>query len=272
MLQFSISMSWTVIGTYLALGSVAGVISGMLGVGGGIVVVPVLLWVFHSRGMVEAVVAHTAVATSLATIVFTSLSAIRAQARRGAIDWGIVRLLAPAILLGSFASGLVAGYIPAAALKTLFGVFLLFVSLQLLLQWSPAPRHGLPHRYIVWTVGIGIGGLSALLGIGGGTMTVPFLYGCNVDLRRAIAASTTLGFPIAVFGALGFILSGWKNPELPRWAVGYVYVPAVVGIGAASVVFAPLGVRLAHSLPVALLRRLFGAFLLFVSVRILLFG
>jgi hypothetical protein len=246
--------------------------SGMLGIGGGVIVVPVLLWVFRSQGVSDVVISHTAVATSLAAIVFTSLSAMRAQARRGAIDWGVIRLLAPAILVGSFASGLVAGYIPAGTLKSLFGVFLLLISLQLLLNWRPRPRRNLPRPYALWGVGTVIGGLSALLGIGGGTMTIPFLHWCNVDMRRAIAASTTLGFPIAVFGALGFILSGWEKTELPRWALGYVYVPAVAGIGAASVLFAPLGVRLAHTLPVALLRRIFGALLMFVSARMLLFG
>lgn len=257
---------------YLVLGACTGVLSGMLGVGGGIIVVPVLLWAFHIQGIAGSVAAHLAIGTSLAAIVFTSAAAIQAQQKRRAIDWSIVAQLAPGTLLGSFGSGLVSGCIPGAILKSVFAVFLLIVALQLLLRWSPAPKRDLPGRATLVAAGLVIGAVSGLVGIGGGTMTVPFLHWRNVDLRRAVAISSALGLPIAVAGALGFIISGWGGADLPPESLGYVSVPAVVGITITSMLTAPIGVKLAHSLPVASLRRGFGVFLLVVSLRLLVSG
>ncbi|APZ44184.1 sulfite exporter TauE/SafE family protein [Acidihalobacter ferrooxydans] len=255
---------------FLGLGVVAGVLAGMLGVGGGIVVVPVLLAVFHYLGFAPGVITHLAIGTSLATIVFTSLSAVRAQQRKRAIDWPLVRALVPTVILGAFLSGYVAGWIPGHLLRLFFGGFLVLASLQLLLNWRPAGQRGLPGRVGQWIAGGTIGMVSALVGIGGGTLTVPFLSWCNVDMKRAVAASSTLGFALALFGAAGYVLSGWNVPELPAWSLGYVYLPAWLGISATAVLFAPLGVRLSHALPVATLKRGFGVLLLFVAARMLL--
>jgi uncharacterized membrane protein YfcA len=255
--------------SFLALGTVAGLLAGMLGIGGGVVIVPTLIWMFQRHGLPPAVIPHLAIGTSLATIVFTSLSAIRAQHKRRAIDWPVVRLLAPATLLGGFASGYVAGYIPAPALKGFFAVFLLFVGLQFILDWRPAAHWRLPGRGGLWGAGVGIGSLSALLGIGGGNITVPFLHACNLELKRAIAISTALGLPIALFGAAGFVLSGWGNALLPEASVGYVSLPALAAISAAAMLTAPLGVRLAHALPVTRLKRVFGVLVLAISLRML---
>lgn len=256
---------------FLCVGVVAGLLAGMLGVGGGIVIVPVLLTAFHLLGFAPEVIAHLAIGTSLGTIVFTSLSAVRAQQRKGAIDWPLVFALVPAVIVGSFLSGYVAGWIPGRLLRLLFGVFLVAASAQLLLNWRPSAQHGLPGRFGLWLSGGVIGMISALVGIGGGTLTVPFLSWCNVDMKRAVAASSTLGFALALFGAAGFVLSGWRHPGLPEWSLGYIYLPAWLGISATAVLFAPLGVRLSHALPVAMLKRVFGILLLAVAVRILLF-
>ena len=255
--------------SFLGLGLVAGLLAGMLGIGGGVVVVPVLIWIFQHHGLPPAIVPHLAIGTSLAAIVFTSMSAIRAQQKRRAIDWPVVRLLAPATLLGGFASGYLAGFIPAPALKGLFATFLLFVGTQFILDWKPAAHWRLPGRGGLWGVGLGIGSLSALLGIGGGNITVPFLHACNVELRRAIAISTALGLPIALFGAAGFVLSGWGNALLPSATVGYVSLPALAAIAGAAVLTAPLGVRLAHGLPVRQLKRVFGVLVLAISLNML---
>lgn len=257
---------------FLGLGVVAGLLAGMLGVGGGIVIVPVLLAAFHYLGIAPGVTAHLAIGTSLATIVFTSLSAIRAQQRKRAIDWPLVFALVPSVILGSFLSGYVAGSIPGSLLRTLFGGFLMLASVQLLLNWRPGGHRGLPGRFGLWLSGAVIGVISALVGIGGGTLTVPFLSWCNVDMKRAVAASSTLGFGLALFGASGFVLSGWAHPELPAWSLGYVYLPAWLGISATAVLFAPLGVRLSHALPVATLKRVFGVLLLLVAARMLFFS
>lgn len=254
---------------FLGLGVVAGLLAGMLGVGGGIVIVPVLLTAFSYIGISQGVITHLAIGTSLATIIFTSLSAIRAQQKKRAIDWPLVFALTPSIILGSFLSGYVAGWIPGNLLRTLFGGFLVLASIQLLLNWRPGGHRGLPGRFGLWVSGGVIGMISALVGIGGGALTVPFLSWCNVDMKRAVAASSTLGFGLALFGGTGFVLSGWAHSELPPWSLGYVYLPAWLGISATAVLFAPLGVRLSHALPVAMLKRAFGVLLLFLAVRML---
>ncbi len=257
------------IASFLALGLVAGLLAGMLGIGGGVVIVPALIWIFQHQGLPGEIIPHLAVGTSLGSIVFTSLSAILAQHRRRAIDWSVVRLLAPATLLGGFASGSLAGYIPADVLKGLFAVFLLLVGTQFIFDWKPAPHWRLPGRVGLWGSGLGIGSLSALLGIGGGNITVPFLHACNMELKRAIAISTTLGFPIAVFGAAGFILSGWSQAALPPDSLGYISLPALAAIAACSILLAPLGVRLSHDLPVKNIKRIFGGLVLVISLRML---
>nr|WP_232522180.1 sulfite exporter TauE/SafE family protein [Sulfuriferula plumbiphila] len=235
-------------------------------------VVPALIWIFRRAGVQPDVLTHLAIGTSLAAIIFTSLSAIRAQQKRGAIDWAVVRLLVPATLIGGLVSGYLAGFIPAATLKMIFSVFLIVVSLQLLAKWQPASHWTLPGPKGLWGVGLGIGSLSAMMGIGGGTISVPFLHACNVDMKRAIAISTTLGFPIALFGAAGFVLSGWHHAGLPAWSLGYVDLPALLAVGATSMAVAPLGVRLAHHLPVARLKRAFGILLLLVALQMLFGG
>lgn len=262
----------TFIVSYLGLGIVAGLLGGMLGVGGGIVVVPALIWIFRQEGVQPDVLTHLAIGTSLAIIVFTSLSAIRAQQKRGAIDWAVVRLLVPATILGGLASGYLAGFIPSATLKMIFSVFLLAVSIQLLANWRAAPHWTLPGPKGLWGVGLGIGSLSAMMGIGGGTIAVPFLNACNVEMKRAIAISSTLGFPIAVFGAAGFILSGWHHAGLPAWSLGYVDLRVLLAVGATSMLVAPFGVRLAHHLPVAKLKQVFGILLLLVALQMLFGG
>lgn len=253
--------------SFLALGLIAGLLAGMLGIGGGVVIVPALIWIFQRHGLSPEIIPHLAIGTSLASIVFTSLSAIRAQQKRRAIDWPVVRLLAPATLLGGFASGYLAGFIPADMLKAFFAVFLLFVGTQFMLDWKPAAHWRLPGRGGLW--GLGIGSLSALLGIGGGNITVPLLHACNLDLKRAIAISTALGFPIALFGAVGFLLSGWGHALLPSGTLGYVSLPALAAIAGAAILTAPLGVRLAHDLPVKRLKRIFGVLVLVISLRML---
>ncbi|MEW5771637.1 MAG: sulfite exporter TauE/SafE family protein [Pseudomonadota bacterium] len=257
------------IASFLSLGLVAGLLAGMLGIGGGVVVVPALIWIFQHQGLPGEVIPHLAIGTSLAAIVFTSLSAIRAQQKRRAIDWPVVRLLAPATLLGGFASGYLAGDVPAEVLKGLFAVFLLFVGTQFVLDWKPAAHWRLPGKTGLWGTGLGIGALSALLGIGGGNITVPFLHACNLELKRAIAISTALGLPIALFGAAGFVLSGWGHSALPPGSLGYISLPALASISASAILAAPLGVRLSHALPVKRLKRTFGALVLAISLRML---
>ena len=254
---------------YLVLGGVAGTLAGLLGVGGGLVIVPALLWVFRANGFDEAVVAHLAVGTSLGTIIPTSLSSIRAHHRRGAVLWPVVGRLAPGIVVGAWLGAAIADRLATAWLQRVVGAFALIVAAQLLRGERPAAHRGLPGPAGLAAVGTGIGSLSGLVGIGGGSLTVPFLTWCSVDIRRAVATSAACGFPIAVAGAIGFVAAGWHAPGLPPGSTGFLYWPALAGVAAASVLTAPLGARLAHSLPVAVLRRVFAAVLALVGAKLL---
>jgi len=261
--------SMNVVWLYFLSGAFAGLISGMLGVGGGIVLVPILIFIFGVLAIPVGMAAHMAIGTSLSTIIFTSMSAIYAQHRRKAIDWNLTRKLAPATILGSLISGYLAGLIPGLALKAMFGIFLVAAAAQMFFEWRPAPQRTLPGPMALLGIGTGIGALSAMLGIGGGTLTVPFFNWCNVDLRRAIATSTALGFGLAVFGTIGFIVSGFHRPGLPSDSFGYVSLPAMMGIASTAVILAPFGVHLAHRLPVRRLKRIFALLLFCLAVNML---
>lgn len=254
---------------YMGLGLGTGLLAGMLGIGGGSVIVPALVYIFAGQHLLPGPAMKLAIGTSLGSILFTSLAATRAQQKRRAIDWPVAATLGLASLVGSFVSGYFAGFLPGTLLKMIFGVFLGLVSLQLLADWRPAAHWRLPARPALFGIGVGIGALSAVLGIGGGSLTVPFLTACNVEMRRAIAISSTLGVPIALFGATGFVLSGQHRVGLPPGSFGYIYLPALAGLTAAAMLVVPAGVSLAHHLPVSRLKRAFGALLLLVSVQML---
>jgi uncharacterized membrane protein YfcA len=260
-------MEWLI---YLMTGAFAGLLAGLLGVGGGLIIVPVLALSFAAQGMAHEVQMHLAVGTSLATIIFTSLSSVYAHHRRSAVAWSTLRAMAPGIVVGALGGALVARWLPTLSLRYLFGAFELFVALQMALSLKPAAHRGLPGKWGISTAGVVIGSLSALVGVGGGTLTVPFLLWCNVTIQRAIATSAACGLPIAVAGAAGFVISGWGNTQLPAWSSGYLYWPALLGVAVASVLLAPLGARLAHTLPTAVLKQLFALLLLGLALRMLI--
>ena len=255
---------------YLALGAFAGTLAGMLGVGGGLVIVPVLAWVFVGFGFDAGVIMHLAVGTSLATIVFTSLSSVRAHHRRGAVQWPAVGRLLPGIVLGVFLGALLAERLPTGALRTVFGVFELVVAAQMGFALLPEAHRALPGRAGMTLAGAVIGGVSAVVGIGGGTLTVPFLTWCGVAMRQAVATSAACGLPIAVAGAAAFAWTGSGNAALPQQSLGYLYLPALLGVAASSILFAPAGAWLAHSLPTAVLKRFFAVFLAVLGGKMLL--
>lgn len=255
---------------YAGLGATAGVLAGLFGVGGGLVIVPVLALLFSRAAIAPEVIMHLAIGTSLATIVFTSISSVYAHHRRGAVRWPVVLRLAPGIILGAWLGAALADLLPSESLRIIFGVFELLVAVQLGLNLRASPHRSLPEWPGMGLVGGAIGSISAVVGIGGGTMTVPFLQWCNVPMRQAVATSAACGLPIALAGALGFVISGWSNNSLPALSSGYLYWPAFTGIVLASVTFAPLGARLAHTLPAAQLKRLFALFLAFLGLRMLL--
>ena len=254
---------------YIALGAFAGVLAGLLGVGGGIIIVPVLTFIFTAQHLPEAHILHMALGTSLASIMFTSISSLRAHHGRGAVEWTVVRRISLGILLGTFGGSWVAAQLSTNFLKGFFVVFLYYVAAQMLLNIKPKPHRQLPGWGAMSGVGGLIGGVSSLVGIGGGTMTVPFLVWCNVAMHRAIGTSAAVGFPIALAGALGYMVNG-LSAQLPQYSLGFVYLPALAGVSAMSVVTAPFGAKLAHSLPIDRLKKIFALLLIVMATKLLL--
>jgi hypothetical protein len=254
---------------YVGLGIGAGLLSGMLGVGGGQVVVPGLLYIFHLKGIAPAVSVHMALGTSLATIVITSLSSALSHHRRGSVRWDVVRRMAPGIVVGSLVGGLMSGLVSAGVLRISFGVFLLILAVQMAFSLRPSPSRALPGRLgIAATAGL-IGWTSAIVGVGGGSMVVPFLAWCNVNIKAAVGTASACGAPLALAGMVGFVAAGWGLADLPAHSVGYVYLPAWLGISVCSLAFTPLGALISHKLPVDTLKRVFALFLAIAGIRIL---
>ncbi|HKK07239.1 MAG: sulfite exporter TauE/SafE family protein [Gammaproteobacteria bacterium] len=254
----------------LGMGALAGTLAGLLGIGGGIIIVPVLALVFQHQGVESAALMHVAIGTSLGTIVVTSLSSIRAHHRRGAIQWPVFRYITPGIIVGGFIGAAVAEQLPGETLRLAFSIFMLLVAAQMALGNAAKPHRTLPGRVGLAVAGLVIGSVSALMGVGGGSMSVPFLTWCNMAVRNAVATSAAIGLPIALSGSIGFIISGWSAAARPAWSLGYVNLPAFLGIVVASTLFAPLGARLAHTIPERTLKRVFAAFLTVLGLKLLL--
>lgn len=255
--------------TYIGVGLVAGILAGLLGIGGGLVIVPMLVYCLSWQAFPPESIMHIALGTSMASIIFTSSSSFRAHHKRQAVHWDVVRRIVPGILVGTFLGSCLASRLSGNFLKAFFVVFLYYVALQMLLNKKPAPARDFPGTAGMFGVGSVIGVVSSLVGIGGGTLSVPFMIWCNLAVHHAIGTSAAIGFPIALAGTVGYIVNGWQGAGLPAYSLGYVYLPALLGIVSTSVLTAPLGVRLAHSLPVAKLKRVFAFLLLIVGTRML---
>ncbi len=251
-------------------GGVAGILAGLLGIGGGILIVPVLVFVFRYQGVDPDFIMHMAIGTSLATIVVTSLSSIREHQAHGAIIWSIVKLIAPSIIVGAFIGAAVADALPSDTLRLIFAPFMLLVAFQMAFGRPPKPQRQLPQRLGLFLAGGVIGSLSSILGIGGGSLSVPFMSFCNVSVRQAVATSAAIGFPIALAGTIGFIVSGWNVDVLPAWSLGYINLKAALSIVIASAITAPLGAKLTHIMPVSLLKKVFAVLLVIVAIKFIL--
>ena len=246
----------------VVLGLCTGFLAGLLGIGGGMVMVPFIIIILSNRGVAPDLAVKMAIATSMATIIFTSLSSVRAHHRRGAVRWDIVKLLAPGIVIGAAIASLgVFALLKGSWLALVFATFVFFSATQMLLNKKPKPSRTLPGTVGTLGAGTAIGFLSGLVGAGGGFVSVPFMTWCNVAIHTAVATSAALGFPIALANALGYLVAGQGVADLPSGSIGYIYLPALGVIAAASVLMAPLGVRAAHALPVATLKRVFASML-----------
>jgi uncharacterized protein len=254
-------MDWTMLPVLLALGAVIGFMAGLLGIGGGMSIVPLLTILFTARDFPPEHVVHMAVATATATMMFTALSSVRAHARKGAVLWAVVLAMAPGIVLGSLVGPQIAAALPGHVLAAVFGVFTWASATRQLTAQPPKPGRALPGRVALFGVGTGVGVVSSLLGAGGGFITIPYLGHHNVKIHNAVATSAALGLPIAVAGTIGFVVAGLRQSGLPPWSVGYVWLPAMVMIVVASMAVAPVGVSMAHRWPAVKLRRAFAALL-----------
>ncbi|MBC5783212.1 sulfite exporter TauE/SafE family protein [Ramlibacter sp. USB13] len=254
----------------LLIGTCTGFLAGLLGIGGGMVMVPFVTMILSHKGFPPEYTVKMAVATSLATIAFTSVSSVRAHNKRGAVLWSVVKVLAPGILLGSLLGAQVAHALPGKLLGIFFAVFVAFSATQMLLNRKPQPSRTLPGPAATFGVGTMIGGLSALVGAGGAFMSVPFMLWCNIKIHDAVGTSAALGFPIALAGTLGYIWAGHGLPQMPAGSVGYLYLPGLFIISAASMLLAPLGARTAHRMDITPLRKLFAVVLYCLAAYFLL--
>jgi uncharacterized membrane protein YfcA len=255
---------------YLALGLVVGFFAGMLGIGGGVIIVPLLVFLFAAQHFQPERVLHLALGTSLASIVFTNLSSVRAHHLRGGVRWDIVRAATPAIIAGTLVGTAFADRMSSRYLAIIFTVFVFFSSLQMWVDSKPVATRTLPGRFGLSTAGFAVGALCSLVGVGGGILVIPLMTICNVPMINAIGTSAAIGLPISIGGALGYIITGLGQTGLPPLSLGYVYIPALVALVAASFVTVPLGAHVAHRTRVIVLRRIFAVVLFMLATRMLL--
>lgn len=251
------------------MGACAGFMAGLLGIGGGMIMVPFMSFILTAKGFPADYIFKMAVATSLATICFTSLSSVWAHHKRGAVMWSAVKLLAPGILVGSMLGAQLAVAMSGKTLSIFFALFVAFSATQMFLDRKPQATRVLPKALGMFGMGNVIGALSSLVGAGGAFVTVPFMTWCNIKIHQAVATSAALGFPIALAGTLGYIWAGQNMPDMPPGAFGYLYVPGLVVISLTSICTAPLGARTAHRMDIRPLKKVFAVVLYILAAYFL---
>lgn len=255
---------------FMVLGAIVGVMAGLLGIGGGLIVVPALLFLLPMAGIAPDISMHIALATSLATIIATSGSSALNHFRLGNVDMFVVKWLMPGVVVGGFLGAKVAEWIPSQYLPKVFGVIVLCLAVQMLFSLKGKPAKAMPGNAVTMGVGTGIGMISSLAGIGGGSLSVPFLNRHGIEMRKAVGSSSVCGCMIAISGMLGFIMHGYKVESLPEYSIGYVYLPALIAIASTSMLMTRTGAKLATSLPTPTLKKIFALFLMCVAGTMLL--
>jgi len=260
-------MEWNV--AYLALGAISGFVAGLFGVGGGLLLVPALLFLFDAQRFPADQLMHLALGTSMAIILFTSVSSMRKHHQHGAVNWQVVRRITPGIIFGTAVGAMLASSISTKGLGIFFTIFVYFAASQVLLDARPRPSRQLPGNIGMTLAGVITGCISTLVSIGGGTITTPFLLWCNVPIRNAIGTSAAIGFPIAVGGFIGYVVTGLGITSLPEKSLGFVYLPAMLWVAIASVLFAPFGAKATHRMRTDVLRKMFALLLLALATKLL---
>lgn len=254
---------------FFLLGSFVGIIAGMFGIGGGGVIVPVLTYIFLAHDFSKESVVHVALGTSMAATIATTFASFRAQQKRDAVHWGVVKMMVPGILVGTFASTFIASHLNSFYLAIFFSCFFFIVGIRMLLESKPRPGKKLMGPKVHAAAGGLIGGIAALVSIAGGAMTVPYLIWQSIDVKKAIGTSSAVGFPIAIVGTVGYIINGWSHTSMEQMMIGYVYLPAMLFVALGSYLCAPLGVKLMHYLPGGTIKKLFAILPLVLSIKMI---
>lgn len=254
----------------LLAGSIAGFLAGLFGIGGGIIVIPVTLWVLNSQQIESEYIQHMAVATSLLVMVFTTAVSAWGHYRKKAINWSVFRNMAPGIIIGSIIGSLLASYISSKGLQIAFIVFAYSIAIKTIIGFKPGSSWHLPKPIGIFGIGSVIGSLSGLLGIGGGVFNVPFLLACKEPIKKAVGTSAALSWSIALFGAISYTYSGLQVDDLPSGTFGFSYLPVAATLIITTTLFAPLGVKISHKISSKILQIVFGILLLIVATQILL--
>ncbi len=262
---------FTLILLFALVGIASGMIAGLFGLGGGVVVVPALLYTFAHLSFPEVVATHLAIGTSLGCIVVTAFVSSRAHWKKGAVELPLLPVLVPGVIVGGWLGGVVAAQLSGEWLRVAFASFLVFVSVSMFRSMN-RPAFDLPSRWVWSLVSLIIGTLSSLFGVGGGSMTVPYLRNCGLAMKRAVATSAVLGLPIAISGVISYVVQGWNASELPDYSSGYLYWPAFLCIVVCSAPAARFGAKLAHRLPAEKLQRAFAVVLVLIAVQLFLSG
>ena len=260
-------MIW--LAAYAAGGAVVGFLAGLLGIGGGMTMVPLLAALFTAQGYSHDHIVHMALATAMACAVFTSAAGAREHHRRRAVDWNVVKRMAPGMLVGTLAATLVTGWVPQQQLALAFAAIVYAASAQMALGKKPQAARGLPGAPALFGVGAAIGMAAGLVSAGGAFLSMPFMVFCGVPILTAIGTGAALSVPVSIMGSIGYGAAGWNVPGLPPYSVGFIYLPAVVALSCTSVLTAPFGASLAHRMPIAILRRIFALLLFTLATRML---
>lgn len=260
-------MSWEI--AYFGLGAFTGLLAGLMGVGGGMIMVPILTTMLEQQGVSAAQSLHLALGTSMSTILVTSLSSLYAHHRKQGVVWNVVIQLTPGVIVGALIGTRIAVSLPVRVLALLFTAMVCIIAIQMFTSAKPKPGRELPGTAGLVLVGTGIGAVSTLVAIGGGAITVPFLSWCNVRIQNAIGTSAAVGFPVALGGTLGYVINGWHVASLPTNTLGFVYLPAWGWMVLASIFSARAGAALAHKLSVQTVKRIFSVVLIVMAIKLL---
>lgn len=260
----AVSIWWLV---YPLMGLVAGFFAGLLGIGGGMILVSLMVMAFNAQGFPADRVMHLALGTSLATIIFTSIKSVQSHHRHGAVRWDILRHSVVGLVLGTLAGSAVAEALRSRVLAILFTIFVVYSAMNMLLDRKPKPTRQLPGPLGTQIGASIVGAASALVGAGGGFVSVPLMSMCNVPMRQCVATSAAFGLPIAISGTIGYLVGGWNKDHLPPLALGYLYLPALFGIVAGTFITVPIGAKVAHTLPVPTLKKVFAVILSIIAIK-----